>query len=174
MQGTDFKLLKIENARQQVVGGMLYYVRLRLASASQGKQVSYEAKIWERPWENFREVQSIEAVEGSEEEFAAVGAADLGGGTSNTCGEILKGDEVLAVKCLTRVVVRVCGWGGLALRSSKREPTRLRFRKDMGECPCVCSSWRQFRAFSAAGEATSNTHEARRGAFKNVKLSWFD
>ena len=112
MQGTDFKLLKIENARQQVVGGMLYYVRLRLASASQGKQVSYEAKIWERPWENFREVQSIEAVEGSEEDFAAVGAADLGGGTSNTCGEILKGGEVLAVQCLTRVVVRVCGWGG--------------------------------------------------------------
>ena len=48
------------NAKQQVVAGTVYYITLEVTDG--GKKKVYEAKIWEKPWLNFKELQEFKLI----------------------------------------------------------------------------------------------------------------
>jgi hypothetical protein len=50
----------VVNAKQQVVAGTLYYITLEVTDG--GKKKVYEAKIWEKPWLNFKELQEFKLI----------------------------------------------------------------------------------------------------------------
>ncbi|KAJ9146627.1 hypothetical protein P3X46_028866 [Hevea brasiliensis] len=54
----EFK--KVVNAKQQVVAGTIYYITLEVTDGGQKKV--YEAKVWEKPWLNFKEVQEFKLI----------------------------------------------------------------------------------------------------------------
>ncbi|GLT55644.1 hypothetical protein SLA2020_287470 [Shorea laevis] len=54
----EFK--KVVNAKEQVVSGMMYYITLEAMDGD--KKKVYEAKVWEKPWLNFKEVQEFKLV----------------------------------------------------------------------------------------------------------------
>jgi len=43
-----------------VVSGTLYYITLEVTDG--GKKKVYEAKIWEKPWLNFKELQEFKLI----------------------------------------------------------------------------------------------------------------
>ncbi|GAV68375.1 Cystatin domain-containing protein [Cephalotus follicularis] len=56
----DLKLKKVVNVKQQVVAGTMYYITLE---ATDGDHIKvYEAKIWDKPWENFKQLNSFTLV----------------------------------------------------------------------------------------------------------------
>ncbi|MCH92475.1 cysteine proteinase inhibitor, partial [Trifolium medium] len=56
------EFVKVVNAKQQGVAGMLYYITLH---AKVGEKVNvYEAKIWERDWLNLIELTEFKLIEG--------------------------------------------------------------------------------------------------------------
>ncbi|KAL3850208.1 hypothetical protein ACJIZ3_012090 [Penstemon smallii] len=54
----EFK--KVTNVKEQVVAGTMYYITLEAADG--GKNKVYEAKVWVKPWMNFKEVQEFKLV----------------------------------------------------------------------------------------------------------------
>ena len=48
------------NTKQQVVSGMMYYITFEVTDG--GHRKVYEAKVWEKPWMNFKEVQEFKLV----------------------------------------------------------------------------------------------------------------
>lgn len=48
------------SAKQQVVAGTVYYITLEATDG--GKKKVYEAKVWEKPWLNFKELQEFKLV----------------------------------------------------------------------------------------------------------------
>ena len=44
-------------AKEQVVAGKIYYLTLEAIDA--GKKKIYEAKVWVKPWMNFKELQEF-------------------------------------------------------------------------------------------------------------------
>uniref|UniRef100_A0ACD5WG17 Uncharacterized protein n=2 Tax=Avena sativa TaxID=4498 RepID=A0ACD5WG17_AVESA len=58
-------LLEFENVvkvKQQVVSGAMYYITLQVKEG--GAKKLYEAKVWEKQWENFKELKEFKPVEG--------------------------------------------------------------------------------------------------------------
>ncbi|XP_076905600.1 cysteine proteinase inhibitor A-like [Bidens hawaiensis] len=51
---------KVIEAKQQVVQGTMYYITLEATDG--GDKKTYEAKVWVKPWENFRELQELKLV----------------------------------------------------------------------------------------------------------------
>lgn len=45
------------NVKQQVVAGTMHYITLEAVDGGQKKV--YEAKVWEKAWQNFKEVQEF-------------------------------------------------------------------------------------------------------------------
>ncbi|KAL3752217.1 hypothetical protein ACJRO7_012949 [Eucalyptus globulus] len=54
------ELRKVVNVKQQVVSGMMYYVTLEAADG--GVKKVYDAKIWVKPWMNFKSLQEFKLV----------------------------------------------------------------------------------------------------------------
>ncbi|CAL4960893.1 unnamed protein product [Urochloa decumbens] len=54
---------KLVKAKRQVVAGTMYYLTVE-AKDGEAKKL-YEAKVWEKPWENFKELQEFKPVEQS-------------------------------------------------------------------------------------------------------------
>ncbi|KAL8196073.1 hypothetical protein R6Q57_025073 [Mikania cordata] len=52
---------KVINTKQQVVQGIMYYITLEASDG--GEKKAYEAKIWVKPWENFKELQTFKPVD---------------------------------------------------------------------------------------------------------------
>ena len=48
---------KVIKAKQQVVAGMMYHLTLEAMDA--GKKKIYEAKVWVKPWMNFKQLQEF-------------------------------------------------------------------------------------------------------------------
>nr|AFK41117.1 unknown [Lotus japonicus] len=59
-QNTLLEFGKVVSATQQVVAGTLY--KIKLEANDGGKKQVYEAKIWEKPWLNFKELQEFNLV----------------------------------------------------------------------------------------------------------------
>ncbi|KAF3946790.1 hypothetical protein CMV_026983 [Castanea mollissima] len=57
---TLLQFKKVVNAKQQVVSGTIYILTLEVEDG--GKKKVYEAKIWEKPWLNFKEVQEFKLI----------------------------------------------------------------------------------------------------------------
>lgn len=54
----EFK--KVANVKEQVVAGTMYHITLEASEG--GKNKVYEAKVWVKPWMNFKEVQEFKHV----------------------------------------------------------------------------------------------------------------
>uniref|UniRef100_J3M8G0 Cysteine proteinase inhibitor n=2 Tax=Oryza brachyantha TaxID=4533 RepID=J3M8G0_ORYBR len=53
---------RVVKVRQQVVGGFMHYFTIEAKEAGGAKKL-YEAKVWERAWENFKQLQDFKPVE---------------------------------------------------------------------------------------------------------------
>lgn len=60
MQNALLEFEKVVTAKQQVVSGTLYTITLEAKDGGQKKV--YEAKVWEKAWLNFKEVQEFKLV----------------------------------------------------------------------------------------------------------------
>ncbi|XP_019155586.1 PREDICTED: cysteine proteinase inhibitor A-like [Ipomoea nil] len=54
---TELVFEKVLNVKTQVVAGTIYDITL--AASYGGEKKVYEAKIWVKPWENFKELQEF-------------------------------------------------------------------------------------------------------------------
>jgi cystatin-C len=57
-------LVEFENVvkvKRQIVSGIVYYIKIKVSEA--GAKKLYEAKIWEKPWENFKQLVEFKPVE---------------------------------------------------------------------------------------------------------------
>lgn len=59
-QNTLLEFKEVTNVKEQVVAGTMYYITL-LASDG-GKVKVYEAKVWVKPWTNFKQVEEFKPV----------------------------------------------------------------------------------------------------------------
>ncbi|KAL8544968.1 hypothetical protein ACS0TY_005251 [Phlomoides rotata] len=59
-QNTLLEFKKVTNVKEQVVAGTAYYITMEVADGGQKK--TYEAKVWVKPWMNFKEVQEFKLV----------------------------------------------------------------------------------------------------------------
>ena len=62
--------MKVVDAKQQVVAGMAYY--LTIEATSGGQKGYYDAKVWVKPWENFKQLEQFTS------KGPVVSGADLG------------------------------------------------------------------------------------------------
>ena len=60
MQNALLEFGRVVGAKQQVVAGTMYYITLEATDG--GKKKVYEAKIWEKLWQNFKQVQEFKLV----------------------------------------------------------------------------------------------------------------
>ncbi|KAL9992632.1 putative Cystatin domain-containing protein [Helianthus debilis subsp. tardiflorus] len=60
-QNTLLEFRKVVNAKEQIVAGTLYYITLDAANG--GIIKTYEAKVWVKEWENFKELQEFKPVD---------------------------------------------------------------------------------------------------------------
>ena len=54
-------LSKVVRAQEQVVAGTMYYLTIEVVNGHQSKL--YEAKIWVKPWQNFKQLQDFKPVQ---------------------------------------------------------------------------------------------------------------
>ncbi|XP_004493324.1 cysteine proteinase inhibitor 12-like [Cicer arietinum] len=59
-ENTLLEFVKVLKAKEQVVAGKIYYLTLEAVDA--GKKKIYEAKIWVKPWMNFKQLQEFKLV----------------------------------------------------------------------------------------------------------------
>nr|XP_043630621.1 cysteine proteinase inhibitor A-like [Erigeron canadensis] len=59
-QNAEVEFGKVVNAKEQVVQGMIYYITVEVNEGGETK--TYEAKVWVKPWENFKELQEFKLV----------------------------------------------------------------------------------------------------------------
>lgn len=51
---------KVVNVKEQVVAGTMYYITLEASEG--GKKKAYEAKVWVKPWQNFKQVEDFKLI----------------------------------------------------------------------------------------------------------------
>uniref|UniRef100_A0A3Q7E9D3 Cysteine proteinase inhibitor n=1 Tax=Solanum lycopersicum TaxID=4081 RepID=A0A3Q7E9D3_SOLLC len=51
---------KVVNVKEQVVAGTMYYITLEATEG--GKKKAYEAKVWVKPWQNFKQVEDFKLI----------------------------------------------------------------------------------------------------------------
>lgn len=59
-QNVMLELVRVVKAQEQLVAGTLHHLTLEVLDA--GKKKLYEAKIWVKPWEDFKELQEFKHV----------------------------------------------------------------------------------------------------------------
>ena len=59
-ENTLLEFKKVVSAKQQVVAGAIYYITIEVTDG--GHKKVYEAKIWEKAWQNFKEVQEFKLI----------------------------------------------------------------------------------------------------------------
>lgn len=71
-QNAMIELARVVKAQEQVVAGTLHHLTLEVIDA--GKKKLYEAKVWVKPWLNFKELQEFSHVE----DVPTLTSSDLG------------------------------------------------------------------------------------------------
>ncbi|KAH0724539.1 hypothetical protein KY290_000369 [Solanum tuberosum] len=51
---------KVVNVKEQVVAGTMYYITLEATEG--GKKKAYEAKVWVKQWQNFKQVEDFKLI----------------------------------------------------------------------------------------------------------------
>ncbi|KAI5673508.1 hypothetical protein M9H77_13872 [Catharanthus roseus] len=59
-QNALLQFQKVVNVKEQVVAGTMYYITLEALDGD--KKKVYEAKVWVKPWMDFKEVQEFKIV----------------------------------------------------------------------------------------------------------------
>lgn len=59
-QNSLLEFSKVIKAKQQVVAGMMYHLTLEVIDSSNKK--IYEAKVWVKPWMNFKQLEEFKYV----------------------------------------------------------------------------------------------------------------
>ncbi|KAK4412801.1 Cysteine proteinase inhibitor [Sesamum alatum] len=62
-QNTFLEFARVVEAKEQVVAGKMYH--LTLEAVDGGKKKIYEAKVWEKPWMNFKQLQEFKQAHGN-------------------------------------------------------------------------------------------------------------
>ncbi|XP_071732467.1 cysteine proteinase inhibitor A-like [Rutidosis leptorrhynchoides] len=57
---TALEFVKVVSTKEQVVQGNMYYITLEVNEGGETK--TYEAKVWVKPWEDFKELQEFKLV----------------------------------------------------------------------------------------------------------------
>ena len=57
LQNSLLEFARVLKAKEQVVAGKMYHLTLEVIDA--GKKKIYEAKVWVKPWMNFKELQEF-------------------------------------------------------------------------------------------------------------------
>lgn len=60
MQNALLEFARVISAKQQVVAGTVHHITLEAKDG--GHKKVYEAKVWEKAWMNFKEVQEFKLV----------------------------------------------------------------------------------------------------------------
>lgn len=76
-QNTLLEFARVLKAKEQVVAGKLYHLTLEASDA--GKKKIYEAKVWVKPWMNFKKLEEFKHVQ----DISPLTASDLGGKPCN-------------------------------------------------------------------------------------------
>ncbi|CDP09706.1 unnamed protein product [Coffea canephora] len=61
-QNALLEFQKVINSKEQVVAGTVYYLTIEVKDGNEKKL--YEAKVWVKPWLNFKEVQEFKPAAG--------------------------------------------------------------------------------------------------------------
>lgn len=78
MQNALLEFGRVVKAKEQVVAGTMHHLTLEVLEA--GKKKLCEAKVWVKPWLNFKQLQEFKHLGDS----SSVTAADLGAKQGNT------------------------------------------------------------------------------------------
>jgi Aspartic acid proteinase inhibitor len=73
LQNALLEFSKVVSVKQQVVSGTLYY--LTIEAAQGGEKKLYQAKVWVKPWMNFKELEDFKPIEDSEPASTATQSA---------------------------------------------------------------------------------------------------
>lgn len=73
---SDISFSKVLAAKEQVVQGTMYYITIEVKEGGVPKQ--YEAKVWVKPWEGFKELESFKPSTPSHYDSAADLTAESG------------------------------------------------------------------------------------------------
>ncbi|CAI9277629.1 unnamed protein product [Lactuca saligna] len=60
-QNALLEFVKVVSTKEQVVQGKMYYITLEAKDGDENK--TYEAKVWVKPWEDFKELQELKPVD---------------------------------------------------------------------------------------------------------------
>ncbi|XP_042459267.1 cysteine proteinase inhibitor A-like [Zingiber officinale] len=71
--GPPVELERVVKVKEQVVAGVMYYLTLEVKEGEEKKL--YEAKVWVKPWMNFKELQEFNPVETQSQVDDAAAAA---------------------------------------------------------------------------------------------------
>lgn len=64
VQNDLLEFVRVLDDKVQVVSGTMHY--LKIEATEGGKKKVYEAKVWVKPWENFKQVQEFKPVSDSQ------------------------------------------------------------------------------------------------------------
>ena len=78
VQGAALEFTRVLKSKRQVVTGTLYDLILEAADA--GKKSLYRAKVWVKPWEDFKSVVEFCLIGDSESESESSVASDVSSG----------------------------------------------------------------------------------------------
>jgi len=73
-ENTFLEFAKVVKAKEQVVAGKMYHLTLEAIDA--GKKQMYEAKVWVKPWINFKQLQEFKPTQYASSSLTSAG---LGG-----------------------------------------------------------------------------------------------
>ncbi|KAF5793017.1 putative Cystatin domain-containing protein [Helianthus annuus] len=59
-ENAALEFVKVIETKEQVVQGTMYYIKLEANDG--GEKKTYQAKVWVKPWENFKELQELKLV----------------------------------------------------------------------------------------------------------------
>lgn len=63
-QNALLEFSSVVNVKEQVVSGTIYY--LTIEAVQGGEKKLYQAKVWVKPWMNFKELQDFNSIADSE------------------------------------------------------------------------------------------------------------
>lgn len=77
MQNTLLEFARVVKAKEQVVAGKMYHLTLEAIDA--GKKQIYEAKVWVKPWMNFKQLQEFKPTHDASSSFTSTGLGVMRG-----------------------------------------------------------------------------------------------
>uniref|UniRef100_A0A0C9RYG9 Cysteine proteinase inhibitor n=1 Tax=Wollemia nobilis TaxID=56998 RepID=A0A0C9RYG9_9CONI len=78
-QNNDLSFSRVVKAQEQVVAGTMYHLTVETQAKEGNDQPQlYEAKVWVKPWENFKKLEGFKPVEVDQPSATSITSADLG------------------------------------------------------------------------------------------------